>query len=88
MAIRVGIGGWNYAPWRGTFYPADLAQRLELDYASRQFTAIEINATYYGTQKPASFARWRDETPDGFLFSLRRAVTRPTGGSSPRPATP
>jgi uncharacterized protein YecE (DUF72 family) len=71
MAIRVGIGGWNYAPWRGTFYPEDLAQRLELEYASRQVTAIEINATYYGTQKPASFARWRDETPDGFVFSLK-----------------
>ncbi|MBA3479448.1 MAG: DUF72 domain-containing protein [Lautropia sp.] len=71
MAIRVGIGGWNYAPWRGSFYPEDLAQRLELEYASRQVTAIEINATYYGTQKPASFARWRDETPDGFLFSLK-----------------
>jgi len=71
MAIRVGIGGWNYAPWRGVFYPADLAQRLELEYASRQVTAIEINATYYRTQKPESFARWRDETPDGFVFSLK-----------------
>jgi uncharacterized protein YecE (DUF72 family) len=71
MAIRVGIGGWNYAPWRGVFYPADLAQRLELEYASRQVTAIEINATYYRTQKPESFARWRDETPAGFVFSLK-----------------
>ena len=71
MAIRVGIGGWNYAPWRGVFYPSDLAQRLELEYASRKVTAIEINATYYRTQKPESFARWRDETPDGFVFSLK-----------------
>ena len=71
MAIRVGIGGWNYAPWRGAFYPAGLAQRLELEYASRQVTAIEINATYYRTQKPESFARWRDETPDGFVFALK-----------------
>ena len=71
MAIRVGIGGWNYAPWRGTFYPPDLAQRLELEYASRKVTAIEINATYYRTQKPESFARWRDETPEGFVFSLK-----------------
>jgi uncharacterized protein YecE (DUF72 family) len=71
MAIRVGIGGWSYAPWRGTFYPPDLAQRLELEYASRKVTAIEINATYYRTQKPESFARWRDETPDGFVFPLK-----------------
>ena len=71
MAIMVGIGGWNYAPWRGSFYPEDLAQRLELGYASRQVTAIEINSTYYGTQKPSSFARWRDETPDDFVFSLK-----------------
>jgi uncharacterized protein YecE (DUF72 family) len=71
MAIRVGIGGWNFPPWRGTFYPGDLAQRRELEYASRQVSAIEINATYYRTQKPESFARWRDETPDGFVFSLK-----------------
>ena len=71
MAIRVGIGGWNYAPWRGVFYPEGLAQRLELGHASRQVTAIEINSTYYGTQKPASFARWREETPDDFVFSLK-----------------
>jgi uncharacterized protein YecE (DUF72 family) len=71
MAIRVGIGGWNYPPWRKTFYPADLAQRLELEYASRKVTAIEINATYYRTQKAESFARWRDEAPDGFVFSLK-----------------
>ena len=71
MTIRVGIGGWNYAPWRDNFYPKDLAQRLELEYASRQVTAIEINATYYRTQKPESFARWRDETPDDFVFSLK-----------------
>jgi uncharacterized protein YecE (DUF72 family) len=71
MAIRVGIGGWNFPPWRGAFYPDDLAQRRELEFASRQVTAIEINATYYRTQKPESFARWRDETPDGFVFSLK-----------------
>ncbi len=71
MAIRVGIGGWIFEPWRGNFYPPDLAQRLELEYASRQVTAIEINATYYRTQTPASFARWRDQTPDDFVFSLK-----------------
>jgi uncharacterized protein YecE (DUF72 family) len=69
--IRVGVGGWTFEPWRGTFYPADLAQKRELEYASRQLTSIEINGTYYGTQKAESFARWREETPDGFVFSLK-----------------
>ncbi|WP_086057769.1 DUF72 domain-containing protein [Bordetella genomosp. 9] len=69
--IRVGIGGWTYEPWRKTFYPEDLPHSRELEYASRQVTAIEINGTYYSTQKPASFARWRDETPDDFVFSLK-----------------
>jgi uncharacterized protein YecE (DUF72 family) len=70
-SIRVGVGGWSYEPWRGTFYPANLAQQRELEYASRQLTAIEINGTYYGTQKPESFAKWHDETPDGFVFSVK-----------------
>jgi len=69
--IRVGIGGWTYAPWRDNFYPADLAQARELEYASQQVTAIEINGTYYGTQKPSTFVRWRDETPDDFVFSVK-----------------
>jgi uncharacterized protein YecE (DUF72 family) len=70
-AIRIGIGGWTYAPWRGTFYPDELPQKRELEYASRQLTSIEINGTFYGSQKPESFAKWRDETPDGFVFSLK-----------------
>ena len=69
--IRVGIGGWTYAPWRDNFYPKGLVQRRELEHASRHVTSIEINGTYYGTQKPATYARWRDETPDGFLFSAK-----------------
>ncbi len=69
--IRVGIGGWTFAPWRSNFYPAGLVQRRELEYASRHVSAIEINGTYYGTQKPATYARWRDETPDGFVFSAK-----------------
>src|SRR5690242_7810161 len=75
--IRVGIGGWVFAPWRGTFYPAGLPQSQELAYASRRLTAIEINATFYRTQAVASFRRWRDETPDGFMFSLKgpRSIT-------------
>ena len=70
--IHVGIGGWTYAPWRGgMFYPAGLVQRRELEFASRQLNAIEINGTYYGTQKPATYAKWRDETPDNFVFSAK-----------------
>lgn len=69
--IRVGIGGWTYAPWRGPFYPPGLVQRRELEYASRQLSTIEINGTYYGAQKPASYARWRDETPGHFVFSAK-----------------
>jgi uncharacterized protein YecE (DUF72 family) len=70
-AIRVGIGGWTYAPWRDNFYPPKLVQRRELEYASRQLRAIEINGTYYGAQKPATYAKWAAETPDGFVFSLK-----------------
>src|SRR4051812_12528879 len=69
--IRVGVGGWTYEPWRGVFYPPGLAQARELHYASRQLTAIEINGTFYGTQKPSSFRKWADETPDDFVFSLK-----------------
>ncbi len=69
--IRVGIGGWTYAPWRDNFYPHKLVQRRELEYASRQLTSIEVNGTYYGAQKPATYAKWRAETPDGFVFSLK-----------------
>ena len=69
--IRIGVGGWTYEPWRGTFYPDKLPQKRELEYASRQLTSIEINGTFYGSQKPETFAKWRDETPDGFVFSLK-----------------
>ena len=69
--IRVGIGGWVFAPWRGAFYPSGLVQARELFHASRQVTAIEINGTFYGAQKPASFRRWHDETPDDFVFSVK-----------------
>lgn len=70
-SIRVGIGGWTFEPWRGTFYPPSLPQKRELEYASRRLTSIEINGTYYGTQKRDSFIRWRDETPEDFVFSLK-----------------
>ena len=69
--IRVGVGGWTFEPWRGTFYPEGLAQKRELEYASRQLSSIEINGTYYGSQKPESFAKWRDETPEDFVFAVK-----------------
>ena len=69
--ILVGIGGWVFAPWRGSFYPPDLKQARELEYASRQLTSIEINGTFYGAQKRTSFERWYQETPDDFVFSVK-----------------
>jgi uncharacterized protein YecE (DUF72 family) len=69
--IRAGIGGWTFEPWRGVFYPDGLTQKRELEYASRKLTSIEINGTYYGSQKPASFRKWHDETPENFIFSLK-----------------
>jgi uncharacterized protein YecE (DUF72 family) len=70
-AIRIGISGWRYAPWRGRFYPAGLGAAHELAYASHQVCTIEINGTFYSLQRPQSFDRWRDETPGGFLFSVK-----------------
>ena len=78
--IRVGIGGWTYPPWRGTFYPDKLAHARELEYAARRLTAIEINSTFYSRQAPASWQKWADAVPDDFIFSLRASrycVTRP-----------
>jgi uncharacterized protein YecE (DUF72 family) len=69
--IRVGVGGWSFEPWRGVFYPADLPKTRELEYASRKLTSIEINATYYRLQQPETFAKWRDETPDDFVFAVK-----------------
>jgi len=69
--IFVGVGGWTFEPWRGTFYPKGLTQKRELEYASRKLTSIEINGTYYSTFKPASWAKWREETPDGFVFAVK-----------------
>lgn len=69
--IRVGIGGWVYEPWRGTFYPESLRQKDELAYVGEHLTATEINATYYSSQKPATFAGWAKAVPDGFQFAVK-----------------
>jgi len=69
--IRVGVGGWTFEPWRNNFFPAGWPHSRELEYASRKLSAIEVNGTYYSSQKPATFAKWRDETPDDFMFSLK-----------------
>src|SRR6187200_2813067 len=70
--IRTGIGGWVYPEWRkGVFYPDGLAQKRELEWASRQLGALEINGTYHSLQKPESFRKWREATPDGFVFAVK-----------------
>jgi uncharacterized protein YecE (DUF72 family) len=70
-SIRVGISGWRYKPWRGTFYPKGLAQRLELNYAASKLGSIEINGSFYSLQRPESYAQWYAETPDNFVFALK-----------------
>ncbi len=79
--IYIGVGGWSFAPWREVFYPAGLPTAHELEYASRHLTSIEINATFYRTQTRETFLKWRDLTPEGFIFSVkapRYAVSRRT----------
>ncbi|MBA5639730.1 DUF72 domain-containing protein [Duganella sp. LX20W] len=68
---RVGIGGWDYAPWRATFYPDTIPQKRQLEYASRQFSSIEINSTFYRNARPEHYASWHAQTPDDFLFAVK-----------------
>src|SRR5882757_9771456 len=88
MSIYIGVGGWTYEPWRGNFYPKGLPQKRELEYASSHLTAIEINGTYYGSQKPESFRSWHAQTPKDFVFAVKgprfatnRRVLAESGGS-------
>src|SRR3954465_3041088 len=69
--IRIGIGGWTFAPWRGTFYPKGPSHAKGLAYASERLTSIEVNGTFYRTQTPATFRKWASEVPDGFVFSVK-----------------
>ncbi|RAI44051.1 hypothetical protein CH341_11210 [Rhodoplanes roseus] len=69
--MRIGVGGWVFEPWRGTFYPDKLPQKQELAHAAGRLTSIEINGTFYGSQKPETFAKWHDETPADFVFALK-----------------
>jgi uncharacterized protein YecE (DUF72 family) len=69
--IRTGIGGWTFDPWEGTFYPEKLTKKRQLEFASRELTAIEVNGTYYSSQKPATFAKWAADVPENFVFSLK-----------------
>jgi len=69
--VRIGISGWRYEPWRGVFYPPGLPHRRELEFASRALTSIEINGSFYSLQRPEFYARWHDETPEGFVFSVK-----------------
>lgn len=70
-ALHIGISGWRYAPWRGDFYPQGLRQKDELRYASRAFNSIELNGSFYSLQKPEYYRRWAQDTPEGFVFSLK-----------------
>src|SRR5579862_7645074 len=69
--VRIGISGWTYKPWRGVFYPKEVKQKNELQYASNTFNSIEINGTFYSLQRPTSFEKWAAETPDDFVFSVK-----------------
>ena len=69
--LYIGISGWRYAPWRGVFYPTDLPQRAELEYASRQVASVELNGSFYSLQRPASYASWNQATPRGFVFAVK-----------------
>jgi len=69
--IRIGISGWRYAPWRGSFYPKGLVQAEELAFASRQFPTIELNGSFYALQRPSSYAQWAADTPEGFVFTVK-----------------
>ncbi|OYZ65045.1 MAG: hypothetical protein B7Y12_24440, partial [Rhizobiales bacterium 24-66-13] len=71
MAIRVGIGGWTFEPWRGTFFPEGLKHAKELEFASRAVTSIEINGTFYRGQTPKTYKSWADQVPEGFVFALK-----------------
>ncbi len=86
--IRVGISGWTYAPWRGAFYPEGLRRSDELHFASRQFSTIEINGSFYSLQSPSSYAAWYQATPQGFVFSVKggRYVTHIKRLHDARPA--
>jgi uncharacterized protein YecE (DUF72 family) len=70
-SVRIGISGWVYPQWRGVFYPKGVKQKDELSYAAKQVPIIEINGSFYSLQKPASFAKWHDETPADFIFSVK-----------------
>jgi len=70
-SVRIGISGWRYVPWRGVFYPKDLAQKRELEYASRVFNTIELNGSFYSLQRPENYRAWREATPEGFVFSIK-----------------
>lgn len=85
---RIGISGWRYAPWRGTFYPKGLPQRRELEYAAGQLDSLELNGSFYSLQRPSSWQQWRDATPPGFVFAVKggRYVTHMQRLRNTRPA--
>jgi len=85
-AVHIGISGWTYPGWRGSFYPPGLAHRRELSYASERLSSIEINGSFYSLQRPSSFQRWYDETPDDFIFSVTEPILAPIRRALPMAA--
>src|SRR3954471_946571 len=77
MSLRIGISGWRYKPWRGTFYPKGLTQKRELEYASRKMNSVEVNGTFYSLQRPGNFRQWHAATPGDFVFAVKggRVIT-------------
>ncbi len=69
--VRIGVSGWRYAPWRGTFYPPGLAQRRELEFIGATFPTVELNGSFYSLQRPESYQRWRESTTPGFVFAVK-----------------
>ena len=88
MTIRIGIGGWDFAPWRGLFYPKGLKKADELAYASSHLTSIEVNGTFYRTQSPETFRSWREGTPKGFVFAVKasRAASQRKDAEEAKPS--
>jgi uncharacterized protein YecE (DUF72 family) len=67
----VGTSGWHYRHWAGPFYPRDLRPKAYLEFYARQFDTVEVNSTFYRLPKPETLEKWRDNTPEGFLFACK-----------------
>jgi uncharacterized protein YecE (DUF72 family) len=69
--VLVGTSGWQYSSWKGTFYPKGVPQRAWLGFFAERFPTVEVNNSFYMLPKASSFERWRDETPPGFVVTVK-----------------